>query len=592
MFNKKSFLITILVFVTVLSAFSTVNATGDLNATDEALIDESDEPVLENADEDVVTSNPGSFTSLNSLINENTFKDIYLKSNYTFNINTDYDLYDGIEINREVTIHGNGFTVDGSKISRLFQVTGSNVIFENLIFVNGNTNSDGAAISGRCIVTNCTFIGNIANGNGGALYGGSAEDSTFINNVANWNGGAIADGYAFNCKFIGNRADYAFNSHGGAIYYGYAQDCVFINNSASWGGAMYAGINGGQYYNLAVDCIFEGNKAQFNGGALYECDALRCNFTKNSASQTAGAMYGGMALYCFYNDNSANSYPNTCSTQFLEATLDVSNFSSSYLSGDVLKVIVRDDEGIVINETQVTVRVYKDSNLVGTYNFLSGSGWSVNLDVGTYDAVFSIENQSCNAEPADAKISISKAPLKITASPVQAVYNVDNYLVIHLMNSQNMPISDVELSVNFNGVKTFKTDKNGQIRILVSNLIPKKYDVTVTFNGNDKYLKTSAVSSVTVKKANVKLTAKAKKFKAKAKTKKYSVTLKDNTGKAMKNVKLTLKVKSKTYKAKTNSKGVATFKLKLKKGKITAKVKYGGNNYYNALIKKVKITVN
>lgn len=587
MFNKKSFLITILVFVTVLSAFSTVNATDDLNTTEEAFIGESDEPVLESP----MNSNPGSFTSLNSLINDNQDKDIYLKSNYTFNINKDYDLHDGIEISRDVTIHGNGFTVDGNKVVRLFQVTGSNVIFENLIFVNGNTNSDGAAILGNCIVTNCTFIGNIANGHGGALYGGSAQDSTFINNVANWNGGAIYDGYAFNCKFIGNKADYAFNSHGGAIYYGYAQDCVFINNSASWGGAMAAGTNGGQYYDLAVDCTFEGNTAQYNGGALNGCDGLRCNFTRNSASETAGAMYGGMALYCFYFDNTAKSYPDTYSTQFLEATLEASDFSSSYQSGDVLKVILRDDEGVLINESLVTARVYKDNTLVGTYNFSISSGWTVDLDVGTYDAVFSIENQSCNADPVGAKISISKAPLKITASPIQAVYNVDNYLVILLKNSQNKPIGDTEVSVDFNGIKTFKTDKDGQIRILVSNLVPKKYDVTVTFNGNDKYLKTSAVSSVTVKKASVKLTAKAKKFKAKAKTKKYSVTLKDNTGKAMKNVKLTLKVKSKTYKAKTNSKGVATFKFKLKKGKISANIKYGGDKYYNALNKKVKLTV-
>ena len=61
----------------------------------------------------------------------------------------------------------------------------------------------------------------------------------------------------------------------------------------------------------------------------------------------------------------------------------------------------------------------------------------------------------------------------------------------------------------------------------------------------------------------------------------------------MNGVKVTLKVKGKTYKAITNAKGKATFKIKnlKKKGKFTAKVKFSGNAYYNAVTKNVKITV-
>ena len=81
-------------------------------------------------------------------------------------------------------------------------------------------------------------------------------------------------------------------------------------------------------------------------------------------------------------------------------------------------------------------------------------------------------------------------------------------------------------------------------------------------------------------------------FKAKTKTKKYTVTLKNNAGKVMKNTKVTLKVKGKTYTATTNSKGKATFKItKLtKKGKYSAVISYAGNAYYNKLSKTVKIT--
>ena len=89
------------------------------------------------------------------------------------------------------------------------------------------------------------------------------------------------------------------------------------------------------------------------------------------------------------------------------------------------------------------------------------------------------------------------------------------------------------------------------------------------------------------------MTAKNKSFKVKTKSKKYTVTLKDNTGSAMKKVKITLKVRGKTYTAKTGNNGKATFNIKYlkKKGKYTALINYKGDNNYNKITWKVKLTV-
>ena len=134
---------------------------------------------------------------------------------------------------------------------------------------------------------------------------------------------------------------------------------------------------------------------------------------------------------------------------------------------------------------------------------------------------------------------------------------------------------------------------NGKGSAQVSGLAAGTYTAKATFKQTDKYKASTKSTKFTVKKVNVKLTAKAKTFKYFQKTKNYAVTLKDNKGKALKGEKVTLKVNGKTYSAKTNAKGVATFKLtKLSKvGTKNAVISYAGDKTFNKASKNAKITV-
>ena len=176
---------------------------------------------------------------------------------------------------------------------------------------------------------------------------------------------------------------------------------------------------------------------------------------------------------------------------------------------------------------------------------------------------------------------------------MSATYNINKELVITLKDSKDNPLTGASVTVDLNGAKTYTTDSNGQVKVSTKGLAPKAYTAKITFNGNTNYAESSKDVKVTVKKATPKLTAKKKTFKSSVKTKKYTVTLKDNTGKAIKKAKVILKVKGKTYKATTNSKGKATFKIKKlnKKGTYKATVTYKGNKYYNKASKKAKIKV-
>ena len=183
----------------------------------------------------------------------------------------------------------------------------------------------------------------------------------------------------------------------------------------------------------------------------------------------------------------------------------------------------------------------------------------------------------------------------ITAPQIKSTYGTAKTLVITLKDSKGNPLSAMNITVNFNGkTNTLKTDKNGQIKISSKGLAPKTYKLTLTFKGDDTYVKSSKNTKIIVQKAKSKITAKKKTFKKSQKTKKYTITLKNSKGKPIKKVKVTLKIKGKkTITAKTNSKGKATFKIKKlnKKGKFKATIKFKGNKYYKATSKKSKITI-
>ncbi|MBR4448044.1 peptidoglycan-binding protein [Methanobrevibacter sp.] len=224
----------------------------------------------------------------------------------------------------------------------------------------------------------------------------------------------------------------------------------------------------------------------------------------------------------------------------------------------------------------------------------NGTWWAVYTfdDYGEYEVNATFEGLD-NVTINNATITVDKLKTELSATAITTTYNINKDLVITLKDSTGKALTGVKVTVDLNGAKEYTTDKNGQVKISTKGLAPKTYNAKITFNGETNYDKSTKDVKVTVKKATPKITAKKKTFKKSVKTKKYTITLKDNAGKPIKNAKVTLKVKGKTYKAKTNSKGKATFKItKLnKKGTFKAVIKYKGNKYYKKLTKKVKINV-
>ena len=104
----------------------------------------------------------------------------------------------------------------------------------------------------------------------------------------------------------------------------------------------------------------------------------------------------------------------------------------------------------VVNQPNAVVKVN------GTNITVSG------LDAGTYTlTVTAIADKNHNNITKNATITVNKLKTELTGNKITATYNVNKDLVITLKDNTGKVLSDVEVTVDLNGAKTYTTDKNG-----------------------------------------------------------------------------------------------------------------------------------
>ncbi|WP_296894419.1 Ig-like domain repeat protein [uncultured Methanobrevibacter sp.] len=273
----------------------------------------------------------GNFTILQELINEAINNKSYvlnLDKDYTYSIGLDQgqmNIYDNI------TINGNGHFLDALGKCRIFSISGDEVVFNNIVFRNGNASGAegtfhnyeyGGAIywsSGdNATVNNCTFTNNYAY-HGGALVCGNIgnvyiNDTVFTHNTAGIYGGALYLYDNSNLIISNSTFKYGKANYGSAIYCNgdnyNIYSCNFTNNTAvSWSTIEWVG----NYGNICGS-NFTNNKASSNAAITFHgnnCTVSHCSFDSNNA--TTG--YAGAILIdgndntisnCSFTNNSAN----------------------------------------------------------------------------------------------------------------------------------------------------------------------------------------------------------------------------------------------------------------------------------------------
>ncbi|MBR3113342.1 MAG: Cna B-type domain-containing protein, partial [Methanobrevibacter sp.] len=328
--------------------------------------------VLSAGDSEVLGAGEGTYTELHELI----------QGNATININKDYkydpdvdkkyswngyedaqdykygipiwDVKAGFNNVKTITINGNGHTIDGNHMARIFNashlgqltVSGVNLVINNLTFINGcvesadtSTSRGGAIVVGPYKVTltlnNCTFEDNMAKntnmgdpvGNesnygtawGGAVYinGISGTDystlyvnnCTFRNNTANY-GGAIASSSTNAVGKVYIKDSLFDDNHADSHPYNYSNGQYYFNGkwySHGWGGAVYA------YYTEVLNSTFVnnrgGNRSGFGGAiSTYKGKFEDSKFINNTCYQGGAIADGHLAHGTSAVDTDSSKY--------------------------------------------------------------------------------------------------------------------------------------------------------------------------------------------------------------------------------------------------------------------------------------------
>ena len=518
------------------SADMSVNDINDV-ATVESSINVNDEI------NEVNEGETGSFADLNKTISESSDDTIYLEHDYKFVEDTDSDFKNGIKITKAITIDGQGFTIDGSNLSRAFYITVNNVTLKNITFINCSFTRYGCAIysyGDSVNVESCSFV-NCSS----AIYLyriGSISDCSFVNCSAVDDGGAIYSSTVYftvdGCSFVSCNGKYS-----GAIYVSsgsFSVDgCSFVNCSAvdDDGGAIcsdngFVKVDGCSFMNCSAvddggaiyshknslceisDCDFVNCSAVDDGGAIYSddylCEIISCSFVNCSAAD-GGAIYWdgtkGVVNYNIFDNNQGYAIKGKavdCDFNFFAFENNITSFPDGLVSGSTV------NNWVVLNISR------DDANYSVDFVCNDGSAltksmpvYTANLNINDYFQVIAIENNtfkdtivfgdylltSNNSGNVLAKTNFSK---KTTD------YNITTYGVY----GENATVT-VKVNDSATGTITVKVDDgqvftgiidNGVVNIILSNLSTGVHNLIISYSGDDDYLQFNTTANLTVSK--------------------------------------------------------------------------------------------
>ena len=507
---------------------------------------------------DAVSNSEGTFSDLKNEI-ENTNTELKLTKNYTYTDN-DAELINGILIKKQITIDGNGFTINGNMKSRAFDIQ-STVILKNIHFENCRADTGGAIIfknvkDGEII--NSTFSNNYADSFGGCIYARSSslkiQNTSFIENSARREGGSIYSYdtiFVFNfCNFTSNKAKIfgatmQFESSSGVI-----ENCNFRSNTLT---NMVQNVHWEEQYiqeGCLINCDIDNSDIkEAIGGKLRNITKLEVIITNHIVNITV------------INPNFFNGEGYFLDIEKYPFPTSHNSFSTKYSLKLYNNNVITDIDYVSIGLNQY--RVYYN-NFINEYYY--------------YFNITQMVQSSISVESITAQRGTSSM-LKIKIDTKSNSYD-------------DIKKGYVELSIDGKSYNVPVIEGQSEISIT----LPKEagtFNYNVKFIPYSKYIYSSSTNLNIISKYGTKVTVKSVKGYQRKKVK-LTATVKDDTGKIIKKGKVTFQVNGKTYTAKvTNGKAKITIKYPKAhwyedKSKHKGKYRYETSYYQSTYISSVK----
>ena len=285
-----------------------------------------------------------------------------------------------------------------------------------------------------------------------------------------------------------------------------------------------------------------------------------------------------------YGESSAKA---TVTVYQLASSIKSSNMKLDTIYGKEYSITLRDSNGNAISGQKVTFSVNKK-----TYKATTNSKGVAKVKIkikknGKYKITIKFAG-AAQYKAASAKktitVKIGSTKTKLALKKLTTYPDSGKYYSAKLTTKKGKAIKGQKITFTVNG-NTYikKTNKKGVAKFKIAIIKTGKYKVTARYNGTSKYRGTTKKNYIKIKTGSKKAKIVSKNVYMNPNSGEYySITLKNNKGKAMKKAIIRFTVNKKTYKVKTNSKGVAKVKINLNSGKYSIKTQFAGNSKFKA----------
>ena len=230
------------------------------------------------------------------------------------------------------------------------------------------------------------------------------------------------------------------------------------------------------------------------------------------------------------------------------------------------------------NGKKVTNRTNVNGKATLTIPVLAKGTYNVNFKYGGNDDFYSTSGS--------AKVVVAEPTTKLSSQIVVQYYGESSKFKVKLTNSTGHALANKNVKIKLDGKTTVcKTNKNGVAQISLKNINPGTYSAKYSFS--TKGLKDYSYGSknVIILKLVGVITAKDLTMKVNDDSN-YQVTVKDKSGKVLKNVKVKSTIGNKNYYYITDSNGKAKFEVTQTTGKYNIKTILADPYYKSAPVTK------